>query len=90
MLMRRYLFNANHVDITVIKMPNVSMDPAKTIKESRLNEISNVSKMLFEVYKHNRKDRAKLNGHGKKLHKRIRGIAHEGRSNDHMARGRNG
>lgn len=49
MLMRRYLFNANQVDITVIKMPNVSMAPAKTIKESRLKEISNVSKILFDV-----------------------------------------
>ena len=47
--MRRYLFNANQVDKTVINIPRVNKDVAKTIKEPWLNVISKVSNMLLEA-----------------------------------------
>lgn len=49
--MRRYLFNANQVDITVIKMPITIKDTTSKSKISQEKETSIVSRILFKAKK---------------------------------------
>ena len=49
--MRRYLFNANQVDITVIKMPIRIKDPTSKSKTCQEKDTSIVSKTLFNAKK---------------------------------------